>query len=87
MVQTYGVVRGVRQQKYTSRPNVFTGTRLIDIVMERAPPGMVSIDGCICRTWYRGQPLILNFLKLVVLLEEFGDRSIHPVRMFSRAPV
>ena len=21
---------------------------------------MVSIDGCICRTWYRGQPLICN---------------------------
>ena len=57
---TYGLVRGVRRQRYTSRPDIFTGTRLIDVVMERAPPRMVSINGFICRTWYRGQPVICN---------------------------
>ena len=60
LFEAYGVVRGVRRQKNTSRLDVFTGTRLIDLLMDRAPPQMVSIDGCICRTWYRGQPLICN---------------------------
>ena len=34
-----------------------------------------------------GDDLITQISKLMVLLEESGDRSIHPVRIFSRALV
>ena len=57
---TYGVVRGARWQRYTSCPDIFTGNRLIDVVMERTAPRMVSINGFISRTWYSGQPVICN---------------------------
>ena len=56
----YGLVKGVRRQRYISHPEVFTGTRLIDLVVERTPPRMVSIQGSVCRVWYRGQPIICN---------------------------
>ena len=56
----YGLVKGVRRQRYITRPEVFTGTRLIDLVVERTPPRMVSIQGFVCRVWYRGQPVICN---------------------------
>ena len=36
------------------------GTRLIDIVIERTPPRLVSINGYICKVWYEGQPIICN---------------------------
>ena len=35
--KTYGKVKGIRHQKYISREDIFTGTRLIDIVIERTP--------------------------------------------------
>ena len=56
----YGLVKGVRRQRYISYPEVFTGTRLIDLVVERTPPRMVSIQGSVCRVWYRGRPVICN---------------------------
>ena len=60
LFKTYGKVKGIRHQKYISREDIFTGTRLIDIVIERTPPRLVSINGYICRVWYKGQPIICN---------------------------
>ena len=60
LFETYGLVKNVRRQKYISHPDIFTGTRLVDIILDKAPPRMVSINSYICRTWYRGQPLICN---------------------------
>ena len=57
---TYGKVKGIRLQKYISHQDIFTGTRLIDIVIERTPPRLVSINGFVCRVWYKGQPIICN---------------------------
>ena len=58
--ETYGRVRNVRHQSYLSRDDISTGTRLIDVVLERAPPRIVSINTYICRVWYKGQPLVCN---------------------------
>ena len=60
LFESYGLVKGARRQRYISHPDIFTGTRLIDLVMEKAPPRIVSINGFICRVWYRGQPVICN---------------------------
>lgn len=39
---TYGKVKGIRLQKPDiSRKDIFTGTRLIDIVIERTTPSLV----------------------------------------------
>lgn len=56
----YGLVKDVRRQRYISRPEVFTGTRLVDLVVDRTPPRLVCIQGAVCRVWYRGQPVICN---------------------------
>ena len=55
-----GVVKNVRLQKYLSRPDIYTGTRLVDVVLSEPPPRVVNIDGYMCRVWYKGQPLICN---------------------------
>ncbi len=60
LFKAYGTVKAVRQQKYLSNDNIFTGTRLIDLVLERHPPRLVSLNGYVCRVWYKGQPLICN---------------------------
>lgn len=56
----YGLVKGVRRQRYISHPEIFTGTRLIDLVVERTPPRLVCIQGSVCQVWYRGQWVICN---------------------------
>ena len=56
----YGVVKSVRNQKYISRPGVFTGTRLVDIIFDDPPPREVMILGFPCRVWYKGQPVVCN---------------------------
>lgn len=58
--KAFGKVKAVRQQRYLSHDNISTGTRLVDLVMERLPPRLVSIKGYVCRVWYKGQPLICN---------------------------
>ena len=60
LFKTYGKVKRIRHQKYISREDIFTGTRLVDIVIERTPPRLLSINGYICRVWYKGQPIICN---------------------------
>ena len=56
----FGVVKGVRHQKYLRNGDIATGTRLVDIVLSRAPPRLVIINGSTCRVWYRGQPILCN---------------------------
>ena len=56
----FGVVKNVRLQKYLSRSEVYTGTRLIDVVLADSPPRIVNVNGTMCRVWYKGQPLICN---------------------------
>lgn len=60
LFSSYGLVKSVRRQCYISHPEIFTGTRLVDLVAERTPPWMVSIQGFVCRVWYRGEPVICN---------------------------
>ena len=53
-------MRHIRHQSYVSCSNIYTGTRLISIVLKSgcSLPRFVSIEGYNCRTWYRCQPLI-----------------------------
>ena len=44
-------------QKYTSRGFSW---ELMDIVTERTIPRLISINGYICRVWYKGQQIICN---------------------------
>ena len=56
----YGQVRDVRHQRYLRHANIFTGTRLVDVVLEKFPPRLVSVNAHICRVWFKGQPIICN---------------------------
>ena len=41
-------------------PRIFMGTYLMDIVIERTIPRLVSINGYICKVWYKGQQIICS---------------------------
>ena len=56
----FGFVKSVRSQKYLSKPDIYTGTRLIDLVLNSTPPRTVLIGGYMCRVWFKGQPIICN---------------------------
>lgn len=58
----FGEVKRIRHQTYVSCSNIFTGTRLVSIVLKSGCtlPRYISIDSYNCRIWYRGQPLICN---------------------------
>ena len=56
----YGQVRDVRHQHYLRHANIFTGTRLVDVVLDKFPPRLVSRNTHICRVWFKGQPIICN---------------------------
>ena len=58
----FGEVKRVKHQSYIASPGIFTGTRLISIVLRQGvnPPRFVTVNGYHCRIWYRGQPLICN---------------------------
>ena len=57
---TFGTVKSVRCQKYLSRTDVCTGTRLVDLIMTEMPPRQVIINSYVCRVWFKGQPLVCN---------------------------
>ena len=59
-LKAFGSVRGTRKQTYVGNRAVFTGTRLVSLVIERAVPRFLQIDGYRCRIWYNGQPLVCN---------------------------
>lgn len=56
----YRQVRDVRHQCYLHHSNIFTGTRLVDVVLDKFPPCLVSTNTHICTLWFNGQPLICN---------------------------
>ncbi len=56
----YGEVKRIKLQTYVSNTKIYTGTRLISIVLSGNLPRYVTIGGYSCRIWYRGQPLICN---------------------------
>lgn len=50
----------MRHQSFSSNKDIFTGTRLISIILSGNLPRFVTINGYTCRIWYRGQPLVCN---------------------------
>ena len=60
VLSDYGNVKSVRKQKYISQPEISTGTRLVSLVVEATPPLFLTINGYLCRLWYKGQPLVCN---------------------------
>ena len=60
VLSDYGNVKSVRKEKYISQPEISTGTRLVSLVVEATPPRFLTINGYLCRLWYKGQPLICN---------------------------
>lgn len=56
----YGEVKNIRKQKYLSDDAVYTGTRLVSFIMKHTPPRIVTVNGILCRTWYKGQPVVCN---------------------------
>ena len=56
----FGSVKRVKKQTYLAKPDVFTGTRLVSVTLDATPPRFITINGYLCRFWYKGQPLICN---------------------------
>lgn len=58
----FGEVKRIRHQTFVSDANIFTGTRLVSIVLRSGVtlPRFININGYNCKIWYRGQPLICN---------------------------
>lgn len=56
----FGNVKAVKKQTYLFDKNIFTGTRLVSLVLRDTPPRSLAINGYTCRIWYRGQPLVCN---------------------------
>ena len=56
------MVKRIKHQTYVSNPKIFTGTHLVSLVLRPGCtlPRFVTINGYICRIWYRSQPLICN---------------------------
>ena len=52
-----GSVKRVKKQTYLSNPDIFTGTRLVSVTLDATPPRFITINGYLCRIWYKGQPL------------------------------
>ena len=67
----FGVVKGVRYQKYLRNVDDATGTRLVDIVLSQTLPRMAIINGSTCPIWYRGEPVICNICAAV------GHKSVN----------
>lgn len=56
----FGAIKGIRRQKYISKPNIFNGTCMVIIIIKDTPSRFLEIGGYRCRTWFRGQPLLCN---------------------------
>lgn len=50
-------VKEVGFQRWTNMPELFTGTRLVQMVVEKEIPRFIFIRGIRCKVWYRDQPL------------------------------
>lgn len=56
----FGDVKKVKDQTCLWNSSVFTGTRLVFMVLNSNLPRGLTINGYSCRVWYKGQPLICN---------------------------
>ena len=56
----FGDVKKVKNQTCLWNSTVFTGTRLVFMVLNSNLPRGLTINGYSCRVWYKGQPLICN---------------------------
>ena len=45
----FGTVKGVKRQTYLSNSEIFTGTRLVTVILSSSPPRFLSINGYNCR--------------------------------------
>ena len=55
-----GEVKTIKEQPYLSNQEIYTSTRLVSVVLKGTPPHFITVGGCLCRIWYRGQPLMCN---------------------------
>lgn len=58
--EDFGEVKTVKNQTYLSNSNIFTGTCLVFMVLNSTLPRQLTINGYLCRVWYKGQPLVCN---------------------------
>ena len=56
----FGEVKKVKDQLSIADPEIFTGTRLVSMVLKTNSPRSLLIGGYLCWVWYKGQPLICN---------------------------
>ncbi|PFX17278.1 Transposon TX1 uncharacterized 149 kDa protein [Stylophora pistillata] len=57
VLSAFGTVNHVRNQFWSGRPSVSTGSKVVRMVLEREIPLFININGIRCKIWYRGQPL------------------------------
>lgn len=55
----FGEVVQIKDQTYLDS-HIYTGTRLVSIKLSGIPPRSITVDGYLCRIWYKGQPLVCN---------------------------
>lgn len=56
----FATVKGVKRQHWVGLPDVQTGTRLVDIFLDKHVPHNLVIGGFNCKMWYRGQPVTFD---------------------------
>ena len=59
----FRVIKGVCHQKYLKNGDIATVTRIIDFILSEAPPRLTSVNGFLCRVWYRGHLQHLRYTK------------------------
>lgn len=57
VLRNFGVVKNVGFQRWTNIPDVCTGTPLVRMIVTRAIPCFVFVEGFRCKVWYRDKPL------------------------------
>lgn len=62
--EDFGDVKKVKDQTCLWNNKIFTGTRLVFMVLNSTLPRSLTIDGYPCRVWYKGQPLICNLCNI-----------------------
>ena len=63
MLDKFGAVKDVSFQRWTSMPEVSTGTRLVRMVVDKDIPRFLHIRGIWCKVWYRDQPLTCDICR------------------------
>ncbi|PFX16500.1 hypothetical protein AWC38_SpisGene19218, partial [Stylophora pistillata] len=56
-LSAFGTVMGVRNQSWSGRPSVSTGSKVAKMVLKKEIPRFITINGVRCKVWYKGQPL------------------------------